>query len=128
MKIIILFCVAIVGCTPAFDKTIVLNYDDFGPQVSAYETIGMNWWQWQGQGKPDPPYYYDIKVVVYRDISPQRVMEMYPVVKEKNLDYRYLPYTKALLYLNKEIQSDVLAELTEKLRKTKDKITSTLGK
>lgn len=126
--VLLLFCAGIVGCSPDSDKTMVLNYDDFGPQVSAYETIGMNWWQWQDQGNPDPAYQYDIKVVVYRDISLQHVMEMHPVVKDKNLDYRYLPYTKALLYLNKEIESDVLAALTEKLGETKDKITTKMGK
>jgi len=126
--LLILFYIGMVGCISDSDKTMVLNYDEFGPQVSSYETIGMNWWQWQHQANPDPAYHYAIKVVVYRDILLQQVMETYPIVQGKEQDYRYLSYVQALSYLNKEIQANILPELTTKLHKTKSKIISKLGK
>lgn len=124
--ILILFCIFTIGCASSSNKTIVLNYNDFGPQVAAHETIGMGWWQWDQQGVPDANYQYNIKVVVYKDILLKEVMDTYPVVKEKELDYRYLPYAKAMAYLNREIQADILPKLTEKLSETKSKIENKL--
>ena len=106
----------------------VLKYHDFGPQAAAYETIGMEWWQWDNHGDSDPDYRYDIKIVVYRDIPLHQVKEAYPVLKEKKQDYRYLSYAKAMAYLNGQIQEDLLPELTETLRKTRSRIEEKLGK
>lgn len=126
--VLMLFCIFTIGCASSSNKTMVLSYNDFGPQVAAYETIGMDLWQWDQQGVPDSSYQYHIKVVVYRDILLKEVMDAYPVVKEKEQDYRYLPYSKAMAYLNREIQADIFPALTKKLSETKSKIESNLKK
>ena len=105
----------------------VFNYHDFGPQVVAYETIGMEWYQWDYHGDPDPNYQYDIKVVVYRDIPLHQVQAAYPILKEKKQDYRYLSYAKAMAYLDGQISEDYLPTLTATLRQTRSQIEKELG-
>jgi len=112
-------------------NTVVLKYSDFGPQSVAWETIGMEWWQWDPCGDPDPQYSYDIKVVVYRDIPLEKVKQLYQVRKERNQDYRYLEYPKAMEYLNKGIrdhESKDLRGIAEELRTTKTRLVETLRK
>jgi len=116
------------GCIAPPCKTIVLQYRDFGPQAAAYETIGMEWWQWDNHGDPAPNYRYNIKVVVYRDIPLAKVQQAYPVLKEREQDYRYLAYSEAIAYLDKQIRDDVLPEVTKRLQQTKERIEEELGK
>ena len=117
-----------VGCATAPDGTMVLKYHDFGPQVAAYGTIGMECWQWENHGDPAPGHQYDVHVVVYRDVPLELVQQAYPVMRDKEQDYRYLPYGKALAYLDERIQENILPELTAKLRETKSRIEKQLGK
>lgn len=49
-------------------KLLVLNYEDFGPQVIAYKLIGYEFYQWNHNGSSDPKEKDVIFVVVYRDI------------------------------------------------------------
>jgi hypothetical protein len=93
-------------------RTIIFQYSDFGPQVLAHELIGFEWYQWERDGHPDPNYVYDIKVVVYKDIRLEEVKKIYPVIKAKQQDYRYVEYKEALEYLDKHIRQ------FEELRKT----------
>ncbi len=84
--------------------TLVLDYQDFGPQVAAHEVIGMAWWQWDAHGDPDPDSPDDVKIVVYRGISAEQVQEAFPVVEERQQDYRYLSYADAIAYLRGAIE------------------------
>ena len=104
-----------------------MNYSDFGPQAAAWEYIGMEWWQWEPHGDSNPGMKYDIKVVVYRNISLSKVQEFYPVIEDKKQDYRYLEYTKALEYLEKTIEENLVAEVTKILRQTRNVIVTKLG-
>ena len=97
----------------------IFNYSDFGPQIIAHEVIGMEWWQWDNFGNPSPGYEYEIKVVVFKDIALKKIMEMYPVNKSKQQDFRYLKYETAIGYLNEKINENILPEVTEILRKTR---------
>jgi len=124
---VILASVGLAGCGHKQPTTMVLDYDDFGPQVAAHEALGMAWWQWDTHGDPDPDHPYDIKVVVYRDVSLEQVQELFPVIEEKAQDYRYLPYERAISYLDETILEDVLAEVTDRLRQTKARIEGKLG-
>lgn len=114
-------------------NTVVLKYSDFGPQSVSWETIGMGWWQWDDCGDPNPNYSYDIRVVVYRGIPLEDVKQLYPVRKEKNQDYRYLEYQKAVEYLNKGIQKyssrewEDLKEIADGLRRTRTRLFEALG-
>lgn len=100
----------------------------------AWETIGMDWWQWDNHGDSDPRSRCDIKVVVYRDVPLERVKLMFPVRKEKNQDFRYLEYSKALEYLDKGIKEtrdeevSILKSLAERLRDTRKRILEALGR
>ena len=110
-------------------NTIVLSYDDFGPQAVSHEQIGMGWYQWNSQGPDDPNASDDVKVVVYRNISPDEVKRMYPVIKEKQ-DYRYLEYQSALTLLKQYEQDPFWNDYTEtkdRARQTKEKILAQLG-
>jgi hypothetical protein len=124
----IIVCMCLAGCSNIFRNTIILEYQDFGPQAVAYETIGMEWWQWDSHGASDPYYQYDIKVVVYRNVPLSNVQNVYPVIRESEQDYRYLPYTKAIAYLDNQIQEDLFPELTARLTKTRSLIVEKLGK
>lgn len=104
------------------DNIIIFNYSDFGPQARAYKLIGMEWWTWSSHGD-SRPRKYDIKVVVYKDISLDEVKKLYPVIKEKKQDYRYLKYADAIKYLNKHIGEEYSNNLIE----TKKKIIHKLG-
>jgi hypothetical protein len=105
----------------------VVPYEDFGPQVIASDLVGMDWWQWQAHGD-SRPRRYDIKVVVYRGLALDHVQARYPVIPEKNKDYRYVEYAAALEYLDQKINEDVLPQTTAKLKSTKRKIIRVLGK
>ena len=124
---VFLACVGLVGCGHKPATTMVLDYDDFGPQVAAHEVIGMAWWQWDSHGDPDPRTRYDIKVVVYRDISLEQVQGQLPVDEEKRQDFRYLTYAQAISYLDETIREGVLPEVTDRLRETKSRIEEELG-
>jgi len=77
-----------------------VQYEDFGPQITSYEYIGMGWYQWDSQGGDDPNRIVDIRVVVYRNITLNEVEKIYPIIKRKQ-DYRYLEYKAALELLGK---------------------------
>ena len=100
-------------------NTVLLDYEEFGPPVVANEILGMDWWQWQEFGD-SRPRKYDIKVVVYKNISLDQVKEWYPIEPDKEKDFRYLEYGKALNYLDKLIKDNVIEELTVTLVKTKN--------
>ncbi len=100
---------------------IVLDYSDFGPQVIAYEIIGMEWWQWNDHGNSRPTEY-DIRVVVYKNINAEEIKKRYPVIIEKKQDYRYLKYQDAIKYLNSKIEEDAMPSVTTLLRNTLKKL------
>ena len=60
-----------------------MNYEDFGPQALSWEHIGKEWWQWQSHGDSNPNTKYDVKVVVYRDISLEEIKKIILLVKRK---------------------------------------------
>jgi len=124
---VLIAVVGLVGCGHKSATTVVLDYHDFGPQAAAYEVIGMGWWQWDPHGEPEPDHPYDIKVVVFRDISMEQVQELFPVLQEKAQDYRYLSYADAISYLSEAIHEDVLPEVTRRLLETKARIEAELG-
>ena len=89
--------------TRAPKHTLSLNYVSFGPQALSHELIGKQWWQWQAHGSDDPSIQYDIKIVVYKDMSEKQVSAKFPIIESKFMDYRYLPYADAIAYLDKNI-------------------------
>jgi hypothetical protein len=118
-------------------NTLVLAYQDFGPQVIAYELLGMEWYQWRcaSCGKPDDKF--DIKVVVYRDISLSDAMALYPTIENK-ADYRHVEYARALQFIDKQISElqegmkteedkTMFTDLIRLFRDTRSKITLGLG-
>ena len=50
-------------------NVVVFGYYDFGPQAMSYEVLGYEWWQWEAHGDSRPGKKYDIRVIVYRNIS-----------------------------------------------------------
>jgi hypothetical protein len=103
-------------------STVVLSYHELGPQVAVHDLIGFEWYQWNNHGGSDPNKEDDVRVVVYRNITLDKVKEMYPVIVGKQ-DYRYLNYEAAISYLNENEREPYL----EHLRKTKKKIIEQLG-
>ena len=95
----------------------------------AWDTIGMQWWQWDDHGiNIDPNYKYDIKVVVYRDISLNDIELLLPVSKTKKQDFRYIEYHDSIKYLNrnidkvKQIDEQWTINLKERLVRAKKRI------
>jgi hypothetical protein len=118
-----LLCSCAVGSESA---TALFAYEDFGPPSMSNEIIGMDWWQWQEHGDSRPKTY-DIKVVVYRNIGLDAVKKKYPVVPEQLKDYRYAEYSKAVSYLDRLIEENVIESLTVTLKGTREKIVQQLG-
>ena len=83
----------------------VFDYEDFGPQVMAWESIGMQWWQWDRHGDSDPDARCDIKVVVYRGGELIEMQRLFPVNRARRQDFRYFEYRAAISYLNGKISS-----------------------
>ena len=121
-KLLVSILLLVTGCVST-DSTnpnwLLMNYTDFGPQVIAQEIIGMEWWQWQDHGD-SVDRSYAIKVVVYNDIAEEIAKRAFPVNPEKNLDYRYVEYEKALEYLDEKIDENVVESVTEKLNGTRE--------
>lgn len=111
-------------------KLMLLDYEDFGPQAMAYKLIGYAWYQWENHGSSQPSQTYPVKVIIYKDMTLNEVKSQYPVIVGEQ-DYRYLPYRKAIRYLN-ESETDPLVQkiptLIEKIKNTKKKIAEQLGK
>lgn len=83
-------------------RTLVLGYEEFGPQVMAHELIGFDWNQWKTEGHALPDDVA-VKVVIYRGIRLGRVKAAYPVVRGRS-DYRYVEYGRALRFLDRKIE------------------------
>lgn len=130
------FCIAlyliflITGCaTTSGDddaSTVVLKYEDFGPQIIAHQLIGMYWWQWDDHGY-SRPINYDINVVVYKKIHLQEVANRYPINQSKNQDYRYVKYKEAIEFLHARINENIEPSVTQRLEKTLKIIQEKLG-
>ena len=90
-------------CKHTSSQYLLFNYENFGPQAMAWETIGMRWWQWDNHGDSDPDSIYDIKIVVYCNIPLQKIQSMFPVVETAKKDFRYVEYNKALKYFDRNI-------------------------
>jgi hypothetical protein len=99
--------------TSTLSRTLVLGYEEFGPQVMAYELIGFGWNQWKAEGH-ELPDDVEVKVVIYRGVRLGRVKAAYPVVRGKS-DYRYVEYGRALRFLDRKIE-----ELEEQKREGAD--------
>ena len=114
---------------PVKSNTLILQYQDFGPQSISYELIGKEWYQWNSQGPDDPNATDNVKVVVYRNISLDEVKRLYPVVAEKQ-DYRYFEY-KAALDLLSRYETDPFwdqhPKTKEQMKQTREKILEQLG-
>jgi hypothetical protein len=108
-------------------RAAVVRYEDFGPPAAAYELIGYDFWQWQDEGGSSPDQRYDIRVVVYRNSSPDEVARRYPVQPERQQDYRYVSYDAALKYLDDMIAENALPALTERLRATRRELQTQLA-
>lgn len=122
MKYLMLFALLVTTSAVAQTRhTLILDYNEFGPQVEAYELLGMQWWQWQPHGD-SRPRKYDIKVVVYKGIDLETVKEKFPVNQLQERDYRYVKYSDALQYLDERIQEIDIPELTAKLKVTRVRI------
>ncbi|MCI0505624.1 MAG: hypothetical protein L0Z73_05885 [Gammaproteobacteria bacterium] len=122
MKLILILLLFLSGCAHAeTQNTLVLDYEEFGPPAAAYKLIGNDWWQWLPHGDSRPKKY-DIKVVVFKDIDLDKVQRQFPIIEQNNQDYRYLKYNDALEYLDRNIEEDLLPEVTTKLKTTKQKL------
>ncbi|MEJ2691757.1 MAG: hypothetical protein P8166_01585 [Candidatus Thiodiazotropha sp.] len=107
-------------------KTLVLQYEDFGPPSAASELIGMDWWQWQEHGD-SRPRHYDIKVVVYRDVGLRTVQQLFPTEPAREVDYRYVSYSDAVRYLDRMTEENAIESITLRLKETHQRITDNLG-
>lgn len=82
--------------------TLVLRYDDFGPQASADRLLGPAWWSWEAGGNYEIDDAFDVRVVIYQNRSREAVAARYPTVRAES-DYRLVTRTEALRYLDERI-------------------------
>ncbi len=80
---------------------IVLKYKDFGTPVWSSELLGRPLWQWYSYTE-DRNAKFDIKVVVYtQNEELEKIKKQYPVIEEKNQDYRYVTFAAVMQYLKR---------------------------
>jgi hypothetical protein len=127
MKLLFISLLLVACVSSSNQHTLIMNYNDFGPQVIASDIIGMEWWQWEVHGESRPTSY-PIKVVVYRNISLAAVKKQYPINQQKGKDFRYLEYNKASAYLDEKIEENVVDEVTDRLRETRATLIRALGR
>lgn len=119
-------------------ETLVLAYGDFGPQASAFELLGFEWWGWEGGGSWEMCDSFDIRVVVFKGAPLGVVKERYPSaiskadLTERGLaDYRYVEHKAALAHIDRELAeiagAQELAQMAETLRATRRRIVEGLG-
>jgi hypothetical protein len=110
--------------------TMVLAYEDFGPQSMAFGLIGMEWWQWEAGGSWEPGDRFDVRVVVYRGLTLAEVRAEYPSVKGR-ADYRYVSYDEAMEHFERsmaEIEGEPsLLRLHGELAATRARVRQSLG-
>lgn len=127
-----LMLAAVSGCAHRPGKTLVLRYEDFGPQAAAYPLIGYQWYQWNNHGDSDPKKEDVIKVVVYEGVSVKELRERFPVDQAILQDYRYVPKRKAVKYLDISINvlsvmGTFLPEMQEQMVATRRRIVDHFG-
>ena len=110
MKSILSALILVLSVSHVRASEVVLPYSAFGPQVAAYELIGMEWWQWDSHGDKDD-HEYPIKVVVYWDQTREETAKRHPVDQAKLQDYRYVEYSKAVEHLEATIKDFAEAKL-----------------
>jgi len=103
-------------------SSLVLDYDEFGPPSAAFEIIGNDWWQWELHGDSQPKKY-NIKVVVFKNTNQELLHKQYPIDQGAEKDFRFIHYDTAMTYLDKMIEENAIAALTEKLERTRSKLT-----
>ena len=108
---VILLISLMVSCTKTND-VLVLDYNDFGPQAMAYETIGYSWYEWDSHGGEEENH--NVKVVIYEGTL-EDVKELYKDDKSRPVDYRFINKKDAIKYFQTKI-----AEL--KILKNNDKV------
>lgn len=118
----VLSLILLAACSsPKQQSSLVLDYDEFGPPSAAFEILGNDWWQWQSHGDSRPKSY-DIKVVVFRNTNQERLEKQYPINQDAEKDFRFIHYDTAIAYLDKMIDENAIATLTEKLELTRTKL------
>lgn len=115
-RIFLLFgCITLWSCANGVrivkENTLVLQYQDFGPEAMAGELLGPERWPWAKEHY-STPQQFDIHVVVYRDVKLETVKKAYPVDEHSNQDYRYIEYTTAIQW-----HEDQLSKFTDQLSK-----------
>ena len=114
------------GCaTPGAPRTLVLPYDDFGPQAMAHELLGMEWFSWQPHGDSNPRTEYNVRVVVYRGRNLAEARRLFPVRPEREQDFRYIEVETALKYLDRQLKLPEVVDLprlSTRLRATRERI------
>ena len=110
MKSIVSASILVLSASHGRANEVILPYSAFGPQVAAYELIGMEWWQWDSHGDEDD-HEYPIKVVVYWDQTREETAKRHPVDQANLQDYRYVEYSKAVKHLEATIKDFAEAKL-----------------
>jgi len=97
-------CIPFTGLPQSYavEKIFITDYKDFGPSQLSSRLLGKKQWQWDTP-ENHLPVNYDVKVVVYRDISLEKVKKLYPVDPYQKQDYRYIEYGEARAYLSETI-------------------------
>ena len=86
-----------------FPNSFVMKYSDFGAPGSSDELLGSESSQGSGQRADDPSRSDDIQIVVYRNVDLTTVKRTYPELGGKSV-YRYVEYSQAIDYLDKQIE------------------------
>lgn len=110
MKKLLAPCLLIFSSAIGWTSELILPYSAFGPQVAAYELIGMEWWQWDPHGDGSDRDY-PIKVVVFWDQTLVKTMKKHPVDEAKQQDFRYVKYSKAIEHMERTIMGFKEAQL-----------------
>ncbi len=123
---VFLFVLFLTACAKN-QKTLTLDYHDFGPQAMSYELIGYDWWSWLDCHCEETAEQYPVQVIVYENITKEQLRDKFPINQQLGPDMRFIEYCDASNYLNagiEEISKELnLSQLATQLNQTRTKLT-----
>ena len=93
-------------------KAVILEYDDLGPSILSWKTIGLRYYKWNsGSGGEENQ---NIKIVIYEG-ELKDVQTVYKDDKSKPVDYRFLSKKQAIKYFKDAIKEVKKTQVEEKV-------------
>lgn len=120
---VIAFSISLQRNRSRFPNSFVMKYEDFGSPGSPDELFGSELSEETAQRTEALSTRDEIQVVVYRNVDLATVKRTYPSLGGKSL-YRYVEYSRAIAYLDKQIEELKASNRDAEYSKLKEQLIS----